>query len=141
MIRGTIFAPYGRDADVSAGVPFLDREPRTDEVAIGVTLAGTLGHRQLRVRTPRALKTRTASPSVPPARCCSKAFVAAPLAAAALIADGEATDVRSAIRRTPSSHAHDRAPGGSSSRSISPWDPNATAPRRLALVLRRRGMA
>jgi hypothetical protein len=54
LIRGTIFAPYGRDADVSGAVYALSLENRRKEdVAIDVTLAGTLGHRQLRVRSAR----------------------------------------------------------------------------------------
>jgi hypothetical protein len=54
VLRGTIFAPYGRDADVSGAVYALSFESRSkSELAINVTLAGALGHRQLRVRTPR----------------------------------------------------------------------------------------
>jgi hypothetical protein len=57
VLRGTIFAPYGRDADVSGAVYALSIENRgTTDVAIDVTLAGTLGHRQLRVRSPRAFE-------------------------------------------------------------------------------------
>lgn len=54
LLRGTIFAPYGRDADVPGVVYALSIENRSaGEKRVGVTLAGTLGHRQLRVRTPR----------------------------------------------------------------------------------------
>ena len=57
VLRGTIFAPYGRDADVSGAVYALSIENRgTTEVAVDVGLSGTLGHRQLRVRTPRAFE-------------------------------------------------------------------------------------
>ena len=57
VVRGTIFAPYGRDADVSGAVYALSLEnPAKADVAVTVTLAGTLGHRQLRVRTPRAFE-------------------------------------------------------------------------------------
>src|SRR4051794_40453487 len=57
VLRGTIFAPYGRDADVSGAVYALSIENRgTSDVAIDVTLAGTLGHRQLRVRSPRGFE-------------------------------------------------------------------------------------
>ena len=57
LLRGTIFAPYGRDADVPGVVYALSIENRGGaEKRIGVTLAGTLGHRQLRVRTPRAFE-------------------------------------------------------------------------------------
>jgi len=54
VLRGTIFAPYGRDADVSGAVYALSIENRgSAEVTVDVTLSGTLGHRQARVRTPR----------------------------------------------------------------------------------------
>lgn len=54
VVRGTIFAPYGRDADVSGAVYALSLENRrTEDVSVSVTLSGTLGARQLRVRTPR----------------------------------------------------------------------------------------
>jgi hypothetical protein len=54
LLRGTIFAPYGRDADVPGVVYALSIENRSgSEKRIRVTLAGTMGHRQLRVRTPR----------------------------------------------------------------------------------------
>ncbi len=57
VVRGTIFAPYGRDADVSGAVYALSLENRGKAPAeVGVTLAGMLGHRQLRVRTPRAFE-------------------------------------------------------------------------------------
>ena len=57
LLRGTIFAPYGRDADVPGVVYALSIENRSgDDRRVGVTLAGTLGHRQLRVRTPRAFE-------------------------------------------------------------------------------------
>ncbi|MDQ6926489.1 MAG: hypothetical protein M3154_09670, partial [Candidatus Eremiobacteraeota bacterium] len=54
IVRGTIFAPHGRDADLSGAVYTIaveNRGPAAVEVEIG--LEGTLGHRQLRVRSPR----------------------------------------------------------------------------------------
>ena len=54
VIRGTVFAPFGRDADVAGAVyaiAFENRGPATRTVDVG--LEGVLGHRQLRVRTPR----------------------------------------------------------------------------------------
>ena len=54
VIRGTVFAPYGRDADTAGAVYALAVENRgAADVDVSVTLAGTLGYRQLRVRTPR----------------------------------------------------------------------------------------
>ena len=55
VVRGTVFAPHGRDTDLSGAVYTISVENRgaaTSEVEIA--LEGTLGHRQLRVRTPRA---------------------------------------------------------------------------------------
>lgn len=54
MVRGTICAPHGRNADVSGAVILLGVENRgPDSVQLSVGLDGTLGHRQLRVRTAR----------------------------------------------------------------------------------------
>lgn len=56
VLRGTIFAPYGRDADAAGAVYAIAIENRgTEVVQVMVALEGMLGHRQLRVRTPRAL--------------------------------------------------------------------------------------
>jgi hypothetical protein len=55
VIRGTIFAPHGRDADLSGAVYTISVENRGGEtVDVDLAVEGTLGHRQLRVRTPRA---------------------------------------------------------------------------------------
>lgn len=54
VVRGTVFAPFGQDADIAGAVytlTFENRGKRPVEVEVG--LEGTLGHRQLRVRTPR----------------------------------------------------------------------------------------
>ncbi len=54
VIRGTVFAPFGRDADMAGAVYVLAFESRSDAPrSLSVSLEGTLGHRQLRVRTPR----------------------------------------------------------------------------------------
>ena len=54
VVRGTIFAPYGRDADTAGVVYAIAVENRTgDDIDLSVVLDGTLGHRQLRIRTPR----------------------------------------------------------------------------------------
>jgi hypothetical protein len=57
IIRGTLFAPYGLDSDIAGAVYALAVENR-GSAPIGVSLAleGTLGHRQVRVRTPRPLE-------------------------------------------------------------------------------------
>ncbi|HVT39696.1 MAG TPA: hypothetical protein VHE78_11665, partial [Gemmatimonadaceae bacterium] len=55
IVRGTIFAPFGRDADIAGAVYAISVENKGPvEVEIALALEGTLGHRQLRVRTPRA---------------------------------------------------------------------------------------
>ena len=56
IVRGSLFAPFGRDADVAGAVYGMSVENRTD-AAMDVTLSleGVLGHRQLRVLSPRAL--------------------------------------------------------------------------------------
>jgi hypothetical protein len=55
VVRGTVFAPFGRDADVAGAVYAISVENRSSAPHdVRVAMAGTLGHRQLRVRTPRA---------------------------------------------------------------------------------------
>jgi hypothetical protein len=54
LVRGTIFAPFGRDADVAGAVFALSVENRGPARTIVLSLEGTLGHRQLRVRSARA---------------------------------------------------------------------------------------
>ncbi len=54
LIRGTVFAPYGRDADMAGAVYAIAIENRgTSSVSVEVALEGILGHRQQRVRTAR----------------------------------------------------------------------------------------
>lgn len=54
IVRGTLFAPHGRDADVAGAVYMLSVENRgKGDASVTVALEGRLGHRQLRVRTAR----------------------------------------------------------------------------------------
>jgi len=53
VVRGTVFAPYGRDADLAGAVYAIALESRGAAHTVRVRLEGTLGHRQLRVRTAR----------------------------------------------------------------------------------------
>ena len=54
VVRGSIFAPYGRDADVAGAVYVFGIENRGGvRHQVVVRMEGTLGHRQLRVRTSR----------------------------------------------------------------------------------------
>ena len=60
VMRGTVFAPYGRDADTAGAVYAIAVENRGDADAdVTITLDGTLGYRQLRVRTARPFDERT----------------------------------------------------------------------------------
>jgi hypothetical protein len=55
FIRGTIFAPYGRDADMPGAVYLLAIDNRGPQaITVSVAAEGTLGHRQQRVRSTRA---------------------------------------------------------------------------------------
>ena len=57
VIRGTVFAPYGRDADTAGIVYAIAVENRgSTDIDVSITLDGVLGYRQLRVRTPRAFE-------------------------------------------------------------------------------------
>ncbi len=54
LVRGTAFAPFGRDADVAGAVYALSVESRSDAPhTLRVGVEGVLGHRQLRVRSAR----------------------------------------------------------------------------------------
>jgi len=92
VLRGTIFAPYGRDADVSGAVYALSIENRRkQDVAIDVTLAGTLGHRQLRVRTPRPFEDAGRVSQGDSGAIILEGSSLPGLVAVALSADGDAT--------------------------------------------------
>jgi len=54
VLRGTVFAPFGRDSDIAGAVYALsveNRGARSVELTLGIE--GVLGHRQLRVRSAR----------------------------------------------------------------------------------------
>jgi len=53
VVRGTVFAPYGRDADLAGAVYAIALESRGQARHVSLRMEGTLGHRQLRVRSPR----------------------------------------------------------------------------------------
>lgn len=91
VLRGTIFAPYGRDADVSGAVYALSLENRAKQDAtVDVTLSGTLGHRQLRVRTPRVFEDASRVSLGESGAVLLEGSSLPGLVAVALIADGEA---------------------------------------------------
>jgi len=53
VVRGTVFAPYGRDADLAGAVYAIALESRGQARRVSLRMEGTLGHRQLRVRSAR----------------------------------------------------------------------------------------
>jgi hypothetical protein len=54
VVRGSVFAPHGRDTDLSGAVYTISVENRGPETArIEIALEGVLGHRQMRVRSAR----------------------------------------------------------------------------------------
>ncbi len=54
VIRGTIFAPYGRDLDIAGACYLISVENRSETaVDVRVRFDGVLGHRQIRVRSAR----------------------------------------------------------------------------------------
>jgi hypothetical protein len=56
-VRGTVFAPFGRDSDVAGAVYALSLENRgAQDVQVTFVVHGTLGHRQLRVQTERTFE-------------------------------------------------------------------------------------
>lgn len=140
VVRGTIFAPYGRDADVSGAVYALSVENRGSAArSIDVAIDGTAGHRQLRVRTPRAFEDavrveRTASGAV-----LLEGSSLPGLAALAVVADADARveidGARYSIHRTI-----EVAAGGREQLAffiaVGPERDGAEA---TAMVLRRRG--
>jgi hypothetical protein len=91
ILRGTIFAPYGRDADVSGAVYAISIENRgASDVTVDVTLGGTLGHRQLRVRTPRAFEDASRVSLGASGAVVLEGASLPGLAALAIVADGDA---------------------------------------------------
>jgi hypothetical protein len=54
VVRGTIFAPFGPDADHAGVVYAISVENRGEDARVSVALEGVLGHRQQRVRTGRS---------------------------------------------------------------------------------------
>ncbi|HUQ81952.1 MAG TPA: hypothetical protein VM076_12460 [Gemmatimonadaceae bacterium] len=117
VVRGTIFAPYGRDADTAGAVYALAVENRgTTDVDVAITLEGTLGHRQLRVRTPRPFEDAHFAMQTADDVVILKGAALPGLAALALTSDGAsqvtltASDpaqyaIRREVRIAPGQHA------------------------------------
>jgi len=140
VVRGTVFAPYGRDSDVAGAVYALgveNRGARARQVTLRVR--GTLGHRQLRVRTPRAADD---SPQVSLAgddMILLEGSAQPGLVALALCADGEVT-ARVEGTRFSLARSMEVPPGGQAQAAFflgaGPERDGAVA---TANVLRRRG--
>jgi hypothetical protein len=98
VVRGTIFAPYGRDADLAGAVYAIALESRGSAHEVRVRLEGVLGHRQLRVRSARptddaSLVSRGAS-----GHLLLEGSAQPGLAALAVTADGEAEIAHDGVR-------------------------------------------
>jgi hypothetical protein len=140
VVRGTIFAPFGRDVDLAGAVYALSAENRGG-VPHRVTLRmeGTLGHRQLRVRTARPAEdaprvSRSANDLI-----LLEGSAQPGLVALALGADGEAAlavqGTRFSIARTL-----DVAAGGTSGTAFYlAAGPERDGAEATAAVMRRRG--
>jgi hypothetical protein len=132
VVRATVFAPYGRDADTAGAVYAFAFENRAQQdVRLSVGLEGTLGHRQLRVRTPRPFRDAHAVRRGRTDAVILEGATVPGLVALAIGADGAAAiDVNDgghfAIRRDV------RVPRPASPRRPSslPSVPRGTAPRR-----------
>jgi hypothetical protein len=91
VVRGTVFAPHGRDADIAGAVYALAVENRGSEPRrVAVALEGVLGHRQLRVRTPRATDDAHRVVPAPGDVLVLEGSAQPGLAALAVAADGDA---------------------------------------------------
>jgi hypothetical protein len=117
VVRATVFAPYGRDADTAGVVYAIAVENRGSEDAdVSISLDGTLGYRQLRVRTPRPFEDAHSIIHAPDDIVVLKGAALPGLVALAIGSDGpaqvsvtEGEKPRYAIRRdlrlTPGQHA------------------------------------
>jgi hypothetical protein len=91
IVRGTVFAPYGTDADTAGAVYAIAVENRDGKaVDVGVTLEGTLGYRQLRVRTPRPFEDAHCAMLAPDEIVVLKGAALPGLVALAIASDGHA---------------------------------------------------
>ena len=107
VVRGTVFAPYGRDADTAGAVYAVAIENRgSADVDIDVTIDGTLGYRQLRVRSARAFEDAHLAMHAPEDIVVLKGAALPGLVALAIGSDGPAhvetrgEPARYSIRRT-----------------------------------------
>lgn len=140
VVRGTIFAPYGRDADVAGAVYAFGVENRGKTPhRVTVRMEGTLGHRQLRVRTARPAEDASRVSRSANGLVLLEGSAQPGLVALALGADGDA-DVRVEGNRYSLARALDVAPGGNVQTAFFlAAGPERDGAEATAAVLRRRG--
>lgn len=117
LVRATVFAPYGRDADTAGAVyAFAFESRREDECRLSIHLEGELGHRQLRVRTARPFADAHLVSRADDDTVVLRGAALPGVAAVAIGADGDSTveipndgDARYSVRRSvrvpPQGHA------------------------------------
>ena len=116
VIRGTVFAPYGRDADTAGAVYAIAVENRGSvDADVTITLDGTLGYRQLRVRTSRPFEDAHVAMHAPDDVVVLKGAALPGLVALAIGSDGAAEvearseaaaySIRRTVRIAPGQHA------------------------------------
>lgn len=142
VIRATIFAPYGRDADTAGLVYAIAVENRAArDVRLTIGLEGVLGHRQLRVRTPRPFEdVHTARLGESQAVILGGAALPG-LVALAIAADGDASIEVAGDGARYAVHRSVRAPAGGQAEAafylaVGPEGDGAEA---TTAVMRRRG--
>ncbi|HET7586127.1 MAG TPA: hypothetical protein VFK13_14530 [Gemmatimonadaceae bacterium] len=143
VVRGSIFAPHGRDADSAGAVYVLAVENRGDRARrVSVALEGALGHRQLRVRTPRPFGDAHRASVSADGIVILEGSALPGLVALAVAAEDDAEVMvhDGAVPRFSLAHTVDLAPG--ESRSVAFYlavGAERDAARAVAAVLRRRG--
>lgn len=93
-VRGTIFAPFGRDADTAGAVYALSLENRAVRpLSVVCGVEGTLGHRQLRVSSPRPFEDPHRARRAPDDVVILEGAALPGMAALAVAAEGAAATV------------------------------------------------
>jgi hypothetical protein len=140
IVRGTIFAPFGRDADIAGAVYALSAENRgTAARRVTLRMEGSLGHRQLRVRTARPAEDAPRVSESPNHLILLEGSAQPGLVALALGADGDAMLTVEGIRFSVA-RALDVAAGATSTCAFYlAAGPERDGAEATAAVMRRRG--
>ena len=140
VVRGTVFAPYGRDADVAGAVYVFAAENRGGAAhRVAVRMEGMLGYRQIRVRTGRPAEDGSRVSSSAGGLVLLEGSAQPGLAALALGTDGDADVI---VRGTSFSVSRvtDVAAGGSGQVAFYlAAGPERDGAEATAAVLQRRG--